>query len=202
MRVDYVLSVNLSLASSGHSRRCFVKSWPSIIVGSETMPLCDLSPESSKITGQLRRADRGLHGESARSISVSRPKQAATSDFWSALWEHFNSRPPAANANVVLIRSRVMEDCRHRRVLIRANRVRQSYAHRPSQSSDTSPMQYPHRVRNVLDSPWHNKKGLAIPIASPFWIENRGDRTPLELFMDGLAGWNAGLRRHFHGENG
>ena len=31
---------------------------------------------------------------------------------------------------------------------------------------------------------------------------NRGDRTPIELFLAGLAGWNAALRRYFPGENG
>ena len=30
---------------------------------------------------------------------------------------------------------------------------------------------------------------------------SRDDRTPLELFLASLAGWNAVLRRHFPGEN-
>lgn len=31
---------------------------------------------------------------------------------------------------------------------------------------------------------------------------SRGDRTSIELFLAGLAGWNAALRRYFPGENG
>jgi hypothetical protein len=30
---------------------------------------------------------------------------------------------------------------------------------------------------------------------------NRDDKTPIELFLVGLEGWNVDLKRHFRGEN-
>ena len=36
-----------------------------------------------------------------------------------------------------------------------------------------------------------------LPSALYFWsvAKNRGDKTPLELFVEGLAGWDNGLKR-------
>jgi hypothetical protein len=41
------------------------------------------------------------------------------------------------------------------------------------------------------------RKPFGIPAEGLFSEKSRGDKTPLELFLAGIASWDTGLRRHF-----